>query len=622
MDADNHLSIAFSDGLGRTIYTQQFSGTYTSGTYSLNAQTTMQYNVLGEQTSLVVTDEAPQSGQSITSVTTTAQYDDLGRMTQLVDPDRGTHTYSYDADGRVLSDVSGTRTLGYSYDLLGRVGCVQNLAPTESASGACTSGATQQYLVNTYDTSTLGTQGSTDFPVGQLTKSVATTYYPDSSATGVTQLYQHDQRGQLITEQMSFSLPGSWNVTSGLPTYQLAQSYNDANQPTTTTTSSTPSGQGTTTTQVYDSTTGVLTGLSNNGTASADLATLVYNARAQLDTISFQTSSGGALMGEQFGYDANLRTTSATASWQGGSGNSGTAFSQTLAYDPASNLTSLSTTQAAVPGQSNSGGSRDAGLLLRRAEPPGVGGQLRHALLRGNGTPAVSGHIGAYTNSYVYTHLGQLWQGPLNGGSTQQQYLYCSSSLPHQLTGLYATGATCSNKTGQVYASSYDAWGNVTSRTFSGTTGTLSYDALDHLTQWYASSTNQEQYAYDASGERVLRRFTNSNGTTIITYPFGSEEHQYSSTGSNQWNIYYYFLGGRLLGALDGNGTQFYLTDALGSLVSAFNNCAGRRRPQEQPALRSLRQRALLRLLSQHGEGLPGPVQRRHRAGLPQRALL
>ncbi len=75
--------------------------------------------------------------------------------------------------------------------------------------------------------------------------------------------------------------------------------------------------------------------------------------------------------------------------------------------------------------------------------------------------------------------------------------------------------------------------------------------------------------------ERVLRRFTNSNGTTIITYPFGSEEHQYSSTGSNQWNIYYYFLGGRLMGALDGNGTQFYLVDALGSLVSAFNNSQG-----------------------------------------------
>jgi hypothetical protein len=52
------------------------------------------------------------------------------------------------------------------------------------------------------------------------------------------------------------------------------------------------------------------------------------------------------------------------------------------------------------------------------------------------------------------------------------------------LTGLYSLGATCSNKTGQTYASSYDAWGNVTGRTVNSTSGTLSYNGLDHLTRW------------------------------------------------------------------------------------------------------------------------------------------
>src|SRR5258706_16039276 len=40
-----------------------------------------------------------------------------------------------------------------------------------------------------------------------------------------------------------------------------------------------------------------------------------------------------------------------------GSGNSGTILSQSKTYDPASNVTSLSTTLAAVPGASGSGGS-------------------------------------------------------------------------------------------------------------------------------------------------------------------------------------------------------------------------------------------------------------------------
>ncbi|HLZ64501.1 MAG TPA: hypothetical protein VKR06_46830 [Ktedonosporobacter sp.] len=73
----------------------------------------------------------------------------------------------------------------------------------------------------------------------------------------------------------------------------------------------------------------------------------------------------------------------------------------------------------------------------------------------------------------------------------------------------------------------------------------------------------------------MLRRVTNSTSTTIITYPFGIEEHLYSGSGTSQSNTYYYFLAGHLLGSLDGNGTQFYLTDALGSLVSSFTNAAG-----------------------------------------------
>jgi RHS repeat-associated protein len=164
----------------------------------------------------------------------------------------------------------------------------------------------------------------------------------------------------------------------------------------------------------------------------------------------------------------------------------------------------------------------------------------------------------------------------LNGGSTQYQYLYCgsNSTQPHQLTGLYSIGATCSTKTGQVYSSSDDAWGNVTSRTYSGTTATLTYDLLDHLIKWYVSSTNQEQYVYDANGERVLRRSTNSSGTTMTVYAFGLEEHSYTGSGTLLSSTYYYTLAGRLIGALDANGTTFYLTDALGSLLASFTNTA------------------------------------------------
>src|SRR5260370_16449483 len=149
------------------------------------------------------------------------------------------HTYTYAADGRLLSDVVGNHTLGYNDALLGRIGCVQDAVPTLSATGACPAGKT--YVQNTYDTTEIGTRGSTDFPVGHLTQSVATTYYsPDGTSASSTQKVQYDKRGRSITEQLSLGLPSAWNVTTALPTYQAQYTYNDADQRQTTTTSPIP----------------------------------------------------------------------------------------------------------------------------------------------------------------------------------------------------------------------------------------------------------------------------------------------------------------------------------------------------------------------------------------------
>ncbi len=198
LDPNNHASVSFSDALGRTRYTQQYSGLGLSSLGSnIVQQKSLQYSALDEPTSITTTDLAPQAGQTITSVTASASYDDLGRMTSLSDPDRGTHSFTYDPDGHVTSDVLGTRTIGTNYDLLGRVGCVQDAAPTINATGACTSG-TNPYVQNTYDATTVpgATQGLTDFPVGRLTQSVATTYYPDGTSATVTQQAQYRCPGQ------------------------------------------------------------------------------------------------------------------------------------------------------------------------------------------------------------------------------------------------------------------------------------------------------------------------------------------------------------------------------------------------------------------------------------------
>ncbi|MBE3560403.1 MAG: RHS repeat protein, partial [Ktedonobacteraceae bacterium] len=327
-DPNNHLTVSYANMLGRTIQVQSYSQPGNLGA-NITAKKRLSYNVLGQVTSALVKDLAPQSGQSIIQVQTTATYDDLGRLISSTDPDRGTHSFSYDEDGRLLTDVttsgSNTRTLGTSYDLLGRVRCVQDAAPTTDGSGNCSSGS-HPLVQNTYGQSFLGTQGSSDFPVGRLTQTVATTSFPDGASASVTQQYQHDQRGRVTATKLFFGLPVSWNVTAALPSYQLNQSYNDADQPTTTQTQ--VGGQTSYTfSQAYDSTTGVPTGLSNTTTAVPNLATLGYDVHGQLSDLNFQTTTGTALATAHFDYDGNLRPATTTASWQSGSGSSGTIFS-------------------------------------------------------------------------------------------------------------------------------------------------------------------------------------------------------------------------------------------------------------------------------------------------------
>ena len=93
--------------------------------------------------------------------------------------------------------------------------------------------------------------------------------------------------------------------------------------------------------------------------------------------------------------------------------------------------------------------------------------------------------------------------------------------------------------------------------------------------QWNAGANSQEWYAYDLGGNRTLRRSTTGSGTTITVYAFGLEEHVYSSSGTPQSSTYYYALGGRLIGELQGSTTQFFLTDELGSVLTTFNATAG-----------------------------------------------
>lgn len=582
-DANNHMTATFVDALGRSRFIKVYS---VSGGINSNitSVTETQYNALNLPTAVIVTDSAPQNGQSVTSVTTTTSYDDQGRAISVADPDRGTQTYTYDADNRLLTVVSGSHTVGTSYDLLGRTRCIQDAAPTTDGSGTCSSGS-HPLVQNTYDSSPLHLSGATNYSVGRLGQSVATTYYTDGSSVASTEQFAYDQRGRLVASTEQLSVPSSWNVTTALPIYQEQTAYNNANQPTTTQTTA-GGAAGSTFTQVYDGTTGLVTGLSNNTTGAANLASLSYEQHGLVSDLNFLVLSGGAavnLVNDHLSYDGDLRPVGTTATWQqSGSGTTGIIFSSNRSYDPVGNVSSLSTTHATVTGQSGSGGSSTENFCYDEENRLVWAGNSGTQPAAGTGTcgnATIGNGLGGagYSTSDAYTHLGQIWQAPLNGAGASQQYLYCDSTHPHQLTGVFPAGATCSNEGGASYTLSYDAWGNVSSRATGTSSATLSYTVLNQLMQWNSTDSSntannrQEWYAYDASGNRVLRRNSSGGTTGLTTYPFGLEEHSYGASGTSSSNTYYYSLAGHLVASSDGTNIHDLLTDALGSVLATVS---------------------------------------------------
>ncbi len=163
------------------------------------------------------------------------------------------------------------------------------------------------------------------------------------------------------------------------------------------------------------------------------MATLTYNEYAQLGGLTLlngASSSPTSLASETFNDDANLRPTSLSATWLPGSSNSGTILSQSRTYDNASNVINSGTTYASVPGVSGSGGSETQNFCYdeqNRLIWSGNGGTQPSAGngTCGSGTLANSLSGAGYTNTDTYTNLGQIWQAPLNGSGSTEQYLYC-----------------------------------------------------------------------------------------------------------------------------------------------------------------------------------------------------
>jgi RHS repeat-associated protein len=514
VDANGHESATLIGGLGKTNYTQTYTGT--SGSYALYATTKVTYDAAGNQLSTVSPDGS----------TTTAIYDGLGHMTSQGDPDRGTTTFTYDPNGDLIESVDArgsTGTIYIGYDGLNR--------PLWQNSSNSPTGAWVSY---TYDSTANGNQG-----VGHLTGESFT----GSGGLSGSYAYTYDARGQQTAETLTV------NGTS----YPVQATYNDNGQATSQTY---PTGE--VVTPSYDAN-GWLTGLSTQlGSTTTTLASNVAHAGLAGAAGNITTMDYGNGDIYTASYDSGMRLTSASLT----RASDNTVLYQTQpAYDAVNNVVNV---QTSISGATDT--QQFCYDSLNRLTWAGSTGTPPCASLTPGTLTAAQ-----YQQSYTYNIDGGMTSGPASS------YTYGNSSHLHAVTSTSSgysaaydaagnmicralTSATSCSGTQTGQQLSYDAVGRLTS-----------------WQNQPSSPSSTANYLYDGVGNRVAMQ-TTVNGTTTLTVYIGSIEEVQIAGSSTTTTTYYAVGGKRIAAKINGTfdyfgydalGSQVIVLDNNGNIIGS-----------------------------------------------------
>lgn len=166
-----------------------------------------------------------------------------------------------------------------------------------------------------------------------------------------------------------------------------------------------------------------------------------------------------------------------------------------------------------------------------------------------------------YSYDLVYNRLSELVVDNTNTELKDWNYQY---NERHQLTDIVDRLDTNQN-----IAYTFDPNGNQTSKTQAGVTTDFLFDARDHIRQVLVGGSSVGQFLYDPHGLRIEK--IGDRGVERYTYDDLSVLLQYN--GDNNTVAKFDWGPDRLLSLNHiTEGTQFYLTDVLGSVVNLTHN--------------------------------------------------
>jgi RHS repeat-associated protein len=498
-------------------------------------------------------------------VTTLGYYPGTGEVQQLTDPTGRVTTYTYDADGNVLSVATPLGTTSYAY-------------ATPSTHDATTvtyaDGSVVDYVYDafgrlvkesaadgsdpvTFSYDDLGDQTQTDADGNAKTEDRG----PGGAITAVVDAY-----GNVITATSPAdggggptSITGPDGGSTTTPTASAGTTAT-ATTPGGSTASATYNAQGlpTTVTDPDGNTTAIGYDAHGNQTSVTDAAgkATPYTFDSQGNQTSSTTAAGrtvgstydarGLLTSQTFSdgtsasytYNAHRDLTSATNAW-------GT---ETFTYDAADRLTKV----AYSDGLSLAYTYNADGQVAQEVDQTGYATNYAYDALGELST--VTDATGTVAARYTYDAAGREARVDLGNG-TYTLYTYDRDGRVLTIVNDAPDGTPTSS-----FAYQYDATGQITSMTSLAGTTRYGYDVAGELTSVTLPSGSVTTYGYDAAGNR-----TSVNDGGVTTAYATNDLNQYTTVGGEQLT---YDADGNLTGETGPSGTTAYAYNALGELTS------------------------------------------------------
>ena len=415
----------------------------------------------------------------------TRTYNLLGQEITATDPNSGTTSMSYDADGNLTAATDALHhTITYTYDPLSR--------KTGEYDGPST--ASPQIASWTYDNSNNAVTGMTD-PVGQLTTETSTYGGNTYSFTETGFNAFGESLGEKVTIPTSagnlagtYNLAHTYTATTGLPFRDFYPASPDGGElPAETVTH------------------GYIAGFDLPSTLSSNLSSYAqpttYTAFSQVAQAEIGSTTNNAYITNTFDPNTGALTDSQVAN----TAVSTTPFDDTsYGYDPSGNITSEQDTRNGAAAELQCFGYDLLERLTTAWTTDGTQ-QCSAGPSTGSGGTVGDGIAGsAYWTSWTYNSLGDQQtqtQHSLTGGTntvTTDAYNGNGTSQPDTLTTAATTGQGAGTST-----FGYDADGNATARHLpSGSQSLTWYD--DGKLESDTTAAGTSSYVYDADGNLLL----------------------------------------------------------------------------------------------------------------------